>query len=139
MLLRWMMEGKIIVGTVDLLTVLMIVLLSLDGRLVAPGGARSSMPKKGWSERSAGRQCIVLPLQLCIKTFTVLVGNMENRIKEQQLDLFADRTSTHWMASNQLRLWFSAFAHLLISTLRAWVLRGRARTGLHRPDPAATF
>ena len=49
---------------------------------------------------------------------------MENRIKEQQLDLFADRTSTHWMASNQLRLWFSAFAHLLISTLRAWVLRG---------------
>jgi hypothetical protein len=46
MLLRWMMEGKIIVGTVDLLTVLMIVLLSRDGRLVAPGGARSSMPKK---------------------------------------------------------------------------------------------
>jgi hypothetical protein len=37
---------------------------------------------------------------------------MENRIKEQQLDLFADRTSTHWMASNQLRLWFSAFGHL---------------------------
>jgi hypothetical protein len=35
MLLRWMMEGKISVGTVDLLTVLMIVLLSLDGRLVA--------------------------------------------------------------------------------------------------------
>jgi hypothetical protein len=37
MLLRWMTEGKIIVGTVDLLKVLMIVLLSLDGRLVAPG------------------------------------------------------------------------------------------------------
>jgi len=51
-------------------------------------------------------------------------GDMESRIKEQQLDLFADRTSTHWMASNQLRLWFSAFAHFLISTLRAWVLRG---------------
>ena len=33
-------------------------------------------------------------------------GDMENRIKEQQLDLFADRTSTHWLASNQLRLWF---------------------------------
>jgi len=49
---------------------------------------------------------------------------MENRIKEQQLDLFADRTSTHWMASNQLRLWFSAFAHLLMSTLQAEVLRG---------------
>src|SRR6516225_3090487 len=51
-------------------------------------------------------------------------GDMENRIKEQQLDLFADRTSTHWMASNQLRLWFSAFAHLLMSTLQAEVLRG---------------
>ncbi len=51
-------------------------------------------------------------------------GEMENRIKEEQLDLFADRTSTHWMASNQLRLWFSAFAHLLLSILRAEVLRG---------------
>jgi hypothetical protein len=51
-------------------------------------------------------------------------GDMENRIKEQQLDLFADRTSTHWMASNQLRLWFSAFAHLMVSTLRDWVLQG---------------
>ena len=51
-------------------------------------------------------------------------GEMENRIKEEQLDLFADRTSTHWLASNQLRLWFSAFAHLLLSILRAEVLGG---------------
>lgn len=51
-------------------------------------------------------------------------GEMENRIKEAQMDLFADRTSTHWMASNQLRLWFSAFAHLLLSVLRAEVLCG---------------
>lgn len=51
-------------------------------------------------------------------------GEMENRIKETQQDLFADRTSTHWMASNQLRLWFSAFAHLMLSVLRAEVLRG---------------
>ena len=51
-------------------------------------------------------------------------GEMENRIKEAQQDLFADRTSTGWMASNQLRLWFSAFAHLLLSVLRAEVLRG---------------
>jgi hypothetical protein len=51
-------------------------------------------------------------------------GEMENRIKEQQLDLFADRTSTHWMASNQLRLWLSAFAHLIMHTLRACVLKG---------------
>lgn len=53
-------------------------------------------------------------------------GEMENRIKEQQLDLFADRTSTRWMASNQLRLWFSAFAHLILEHLRAGVLKGTA-------------
>jgi Transposase DDE domain group 1 len=52
------------------------------------------------------------------------IGDMENRIKEQQLDLFADGTSTHWMASNRLRLWLSAFAHPLISTQRACVLVG---------------
>ena len=51
-------------------------------------------------------------------------GDMENRIKEQQLDLFADRTSTRCMASNQLRLWFSTFAYLLLSRLRALALQG---------------
>lgn len=45
-------------------------------------------------------------------------GNMENRIKEQQLDLFADRTSTSWMRSNQLRLYFSSFAYIMIQKLR---------------------
>ena len=40
-------------------------------------------------------------------------GDMENRIKEQQLSLFADRTSTHNMRSNQLRLLFSTMAYLL--------------------------
>ena len=43
---------------------------------------------------------------------------MENRIKEQQLDLFADRTSTATMAANQLRLWFSSFAYVLMAALR---------------------
>ena len=51
-------------------------------------------------------------------------GDMENRIKEQQMDLFADRTSTHWMASNQLRLWLSVVAHLVMNRLRACVLKG---------------
>lgn len=51
-------------------------------------------------------------------------GEMENRIKEAQQELFADRTSSSWMATNQLRLWFSAFAHLMVSVLRAQVLRG---------------
>lgn len=51
-------------------------------------------------------------------------GDMENRIKEQQLDLFADRTSTAPMASNQLRLWFSTFAYLLVARLRGIALQG---------------
>ena len=51
-------------------------------------------------------------------------GNMENRIKEQQLDLFADRTSSHGMAANQLRLYFSSFAYILLQSLRRVGLRG---------------
>lgn len=51
-------------------------------------------------------------------------GEMENRIKEQQLDLFADRTSTTKMRSNQLRLFFSAFAHVLMARLKEWGLQG---------------
>lgn len=51
-------------------------------------------------------------------------GDMENRIKEQQLDLFGDRTSTAYLTSNQLRLWFSTFAYLLLRGLRACALKG---------------
>lgn len=51
-------------------------------------------------------------------------GEMENRIKAQQLQLFADRTSTHWMRSNQLRVYFSAFAYVLMERLRTVGLRG---------------
>lgn len=51
-------------------------------------------------------------------------GEMENRIKEQQLGLFADRTSCgHWW-SNQLRLLFSSAAYVLIDTLRRLGLEG---------------
>jgi hypothetical protein len=42
------------------------------------------------------------------------------------LDLESDRTSTHWLSSNQMRLWFSAFAYLLLERLRAWGLHGTA-------------
>ena len=45
-------------------------------------------------------------------------GEMENRIKECQLDLFADRTSTGTMRANQLRLWFAAMAYVLLAALR---------------------
>jgi hypothetical protein len=45
-------------------------------------------------------------------------GEMENRIKECQLDLFADRTSAATMRANQLRLWFSSMAYVLLCALR---------------------
>ena len=45
-------------------------------------------------------------------------GDMENRIKEQQLELFADRTSTQTFASNQLRLWLSSMAYVLMQAFR---------------------
>lgn len=51
-------------------------------------------------------------------------GDMENRIKEQQLMLFADRTSTQKMHSNQIRLYFSSVAYVLIQALRRLGLAG---------------
>jgi hypothetical protein len=45
-------------------------------------------------------------------------GEMENRIKECQLDLFADRTSTATMRANQLRLWFASMAYVLLEAVR---------------------
>jgi hypothetical protein len=50
-------------------------------------------------------------------------GEMENRIKECQLDLFADRTSAKSMRANQLRLWFASFAYVLLDNLRRLGLR----------------
>ena len=51
-------------------------------------------------------------------------GDMENRIKEQQLDLFADRTSAATMRANQLRLHFASFAYVLMHGLRRLGLAG---------------
>jgi hypothetical protein len=51
-------------------------------------------------------------------------GEMENRIKEQQLGLFAGRTSCHAFAANQFRLLLSSFAYTLVETLRRTALAG---------------
>jgi hypothetical protein len=56
-------------------------------------------------------------------------GDMENQLKQQVLDLRADRMSTHHLASNQLRMWESAFAYLLLERLRT---QGLAGTQLER-------
>ena len=55
-------------------------------------------------------------------------GDMENRIKECQLDLYADRTSTATMRANQMRLWFASMAYVLLCALR--------RIGLHDTEYA---
>lgn len=51
-------------------------------------------------------------------------GEMENVLKQQTLDLAADRLSTHHLTSNQLRLWLATFAYLLLERVRAWGLAG---------------
>jgi hypothetical protein len=56
-------------------------------------------------------------------------GEMENVLKQQVLDLEADRMSTHYLASNQLRLWLATFAYLLLDRVRTL---GCAGTILHR-------
>jgi len=50
-------------------------------------------------------------------------GEMENRLKEQ-LDLFADRASCHCFRANEIRLWWSMAAHLLVVIIRRYALKG---------------
>jgi Transposase DDE domain group 1 len=63
-------------------------------------------------------------------------GEMENRIKEQQLGLFADRTSCHRFLANQFRLLLSSAAYVLVQALRRTALAGtelaRAQVGTIR-------
>jgi hypothetical protein len=61
---------------------------------------------------------------------------MENRLKEQQLDLFADRTSCHRFVANRFRLLLSSAAYVLVQALRRTALKGtelaRAQVGTIR-------
>ena len=58
----------------------------------------------------------------CTRISTAARGEAENRIGEQ-FELFADRASSATMAANQLRMWFSAMAYVLLDTLRRVGLR----------------
>ncbi|MEJ1372330.1 MAG: IS1380 family transposase [Candidatus Sedimenticola sp. (ex Thyasira tokunagai)] len=51
-------------------------------------------------------------------------GEMENRIKEQQMGLFADRTSAHYWWANQFRLLLSSLAYVLMESIRRLALKG---------------
>jgi hypothetical protein len=86
---------------------------------------RRVVGKAEWTRGEANPRFIVTSLtsaeidaRRLYETIYCARGEMENRIKECQLDLFADRTSTATMAANQLRLWFSGFAYVLVCALR---------------------
>lgn len=51
-------------------------------------------------------------------------GDMENRIKEQQMDMFSDRTSCHKWWPNQMRLLLSSLAYVLVESIRRLALKG---------------
>ena len=64
------------------------------------------------------------PAQELYETHYCARGEMENRIKECQLDLMSDRTSTKTLKANQLRLWLSSLAYVLIEAVRGLALEG---------------
>jgi len=66
----------------------------------------------------------VVPAQELYEQMYCARGDMENRIKEQQLDMFADRSSAETMRANQIRLWFSSLAYCLVQALREMGLKG---------------
>ena len=95
--------------------------------------ARRVVGKAEWTQGEANPRFVVTSLQPAeiearhlYEVIYCARGEMENRIKECQLDLFADRTSAATMRANQLRLWFASMAYVLICALR--------RIGLHDTD-----
>jgi len=77
----------------------------------------TNLPKEGFGDG-------ILSAQRVYEEVYCARGNMENVLKQQVLDLEADRMSTHYLASNQLRLWLATFAYLMMDRLRALTLQG---------------
>ena len=86
---------------------------------------RRVVAKAEWTEGQANPRFVVTSLSreehearhLYEKLYCAR-GEMENRIKECQLDLYADRTSAKTLRANQLRLWFASMAYVLLCALR---------------------
>jgi Transposase DDE domain group 1 len=92
---------------------------------------RRVVAKAEWTNGEANPRFVVTSLDECKAKYLYekvycARGEMENRIKECQLDLYADRTSAATMRANQLRLWFYSMAYVLLCALR--------RIGLHGTD-----
>jgi hypothetical protein len=81
--------------------------------------------KAEWTQDEANPRFVVNSLErneivarYLYETVYCARGEMENRIKECPLDLFADRTSAETMRANLLRLWFASLAYVLLCALR---------------------
>ena len=92
--------------------------------------SRRVVGKAEWTQGEANPRFVVTSLgrdeahaRHLYEKFYCARGEMENRIKECQLDLFADRTSANPMRANQLRLWFASMAYVLVAALRRIGLR----------------
>jgi hypothetical protein len=86
---------------------------------------RRVIGKAEWMEKGANPRFVVTSLpaermgaRAIYEDFYCARGDMENRIKEQQLDMFADRTSAATMRANQLLLYLSSAAYILMHALR---------------------
>ena len=80
----------------------------------------TNLPREGFRGEDRERFCA----GRLYEGFYCARGEMENVLKQQVLDLPGDRLSTHWLASNQLRLWLATLAYLLMERLRAVGLAG---------------
>ena len=92
---------------------------------------RRVIGKAAWTKGEANPRFIVTSLDAAQGSAMFLYedvycarGDMENRIKECQLDLMADRTPATTMRANQLRLWFASMAYVLLCALRRIALAG---------------
>lgn len=83
----------------------------------------TNLPEAGFADDKDSTR--FAPVRLYEETYCAR-GQMENVLKQQVLDLQADRMSTHHLASNQLRLWLAAFAYLLVERVRALGCQGTA-------------
>ena len=103
---------------------------------------RRDVGKAEWTRDEANPRFVVTSLaksragarDLC-ETIDCAFGDMDNRIKECQGDLFDDRTSSSTMRANQLRLWFASIAYVLVCALRRIGLAHPVRRCHLRHDP----
>jgi hypothetical protein len=82
----------------------------------------TNLPREGFPGEDRERFCAAR----LYEAFYCARGDMENQLKQQVLDLHADRLSTHYLASNPLRLWLATLAYLLLDRLRTLCLRDTA-------------